>query len=174
MIQGAYIVGNEDFTYEKFFNLERKLNVIFPEEYKKFIIEMKGAEIDYEFVDDFKKQHGFLPIIIFSNGEAEARVRFDEADIFFDLENHSVFSKDYGLPKKLITFADEGAGRYFCFDFDKAKDGEVPIILLMPDAKEEIRGLYIADDFEQFLEMIGNPKIEASCHYVPYYDVEEE
>lgn len=158
--------GTADVSKEKVRNIEVELNVEFPKEYVTLIINLKCGFWKRDKFQPYLEKTGYKLNGLYHKREVVAELEtFTENIVNFDFHRDNV--KEYYLPKTLIFFASDGAGRYFCFDYALEKNGKVPIVIVMPDADAEERGRYIADDFEQFLEMLGNPEMEA-----PYYTIE--
>lgn len=88
-----------------FDSISKKYGISFPEELKQFIIERNAASPDNDCVDINGVEHVYTETLSFNENDTEGTLVFPIMDLF-DV-------------KKVIPFARDPFGNYFCFSLEK-------------------------------------------------------
>lgn len=136
--------------------LEKLYNLILPKEYTNFITRHNGARMLARIFDYFDPNR---------EGKNSDAVHFDK------LENirHSIelltcdeepdWPIEYRFEEGLIPFGDNGGGDLICFDYRKNKGTDnPPIVIWNHDMGLKHRVVFIANNFEEFINMLHEPE----------------
>ncbi|WP_435009588.1 SMI1/KNR4 family protein [Tundrisphaera lichenicola] len=115
---------------------QQKLNVVFPDDYKDFLLKFGRAKLKYDHVHGIGYGVPDLANVVLNT--------IDERDDFEPL-----------LPNHLIPVMNDGSGNHFCIDINKSRHGISPIVFWdheSRDGQSQIPEL-ISPSFEKwFLE----------------------
>ena len=136
-------------------DFERENNILFPENYKKFICEHNAAYPNNEYFDFFSPRQNAMDttnICFLGFGSAEGLV-IESQDIINN-QNYDIYGYD-----DLITFGSNGGGDYICFDYrDCGKQGEPKIIFMLHDEYDDNTNKMItydvAQSFDDFCKLL--------------------
>ncbi|MDR0695641.1 MAG: SMI1/KNR4 family protein [Holosporales bacterium] len=141
-------------------SLEKSLKIRLPEEYVQFITKHDGASLHVDVFDYFNmsksrvasdsigfKQVGTILRTINSLLEQSTNDPSDP-DIF---KFYEYFDED------IVPFGETGGGDLICFDYRNHAGNNPPIILWLHDVEEE-RISFIANNFEEFINMLHEPE----------------
>ncbi|MCQ9327736.1 SMI1/KNR4 family protein [Neisseria dentiae] len=133
------------------------LGVVFPETYISLI-----SKYDYlypeENIFDFTDYYGVK--------EERDIVFFGYKQGFLDgasIHSYSKVDDDYSYGKDIVAFGGSANGDYVCFDYRKGRENPSVVVMYHDDFYEDENGdtkmvvNYVADNFDDFLEMLHEP-----------------
>jgi hypothetical protein len=138
-------------------NLEYIQNIKLPKMYTQFIIKHNGADLKADVFDYIDPNIGNKQN---SNGIAFVKIE----TIRHRIENiQSGEEPDWDIKYRfedgLIPFGDNGGGDLICFDYRKNRDtNDPPIVIWNHDMGLEHRVVFIANNFEDFINMLHEPE----------------
>lgn len=144
-MEEKWLQTNEECTMEDIEIVENKLGIIFPSEFKIFMLKYHGS---YALIDTFdtEKEKG-KEINNFLSFDAENKNTY----ILYSLEN----IQDR-LPKNVIPFAETPGGDFICFGYSVNLENPTIIYwdheLGYEDAENST--CYVARDFDSFIESL--------------------
>lgn len=135
--------------------LEKIHNLVLPKKYVNFITMHNGARISARVFDYFD------PNIEEKNSDA---VHFNRVEKIQDLitllkyDEEPDWPVEYLFEDGLIPFGDNGGGDMICFDYrtNRATDNP-PVVIWNHDMGLEYRVVFIAKNFEEFVNMLYEP-----------------
>jgi len=136
--------------------LEKIYNLVLPEKYVNFITIHNGARILARIFDYFD------PNIGRKNSNA---VYFDKVKKIQDsitllkCDEEPDWPIEYRFEDGVIPFGDNGGGDMICFDYRKNRTTDnPPIVIWNHDMGLEHRVVFIAKNFEEFVDMLHEPE----------------
>lgn len=138
------------------FSLEKYYKITLPAIYVDFIISHNGARLNADVFDyfDYNINAENSASIAFINAEnIQHRVENIKSDREYD------FDIKYKFEDGLIPFGDNGGGDLICFDYRKNQiTDNPPIVIWNHDMGLKHRVVFIANNFEEFINMLHEPK----------------
>ena len=138
--------------------IEALYNVKLPVIYSNFIIEHNGACL-------FARIFDYQDPNVGNNKVNSNAIAFESVeDIPFHIENiksgeESNWPIQYKFEDGLIPFGDNGGGDMICFDYRKDRTTDnPPIVIWNHDMGLEHRVVFIANNFEEFINMLHEPE----------------
>jgi hypothetical protein len=138
--------------------IENKYAVKLPKRYVDFITKHNGACL-------YARVFNYMDPNRASNEFNSNSIAFDSVEeILIHIENiQSGEEPDWDIKYRfedgLIPFGDNGGGDLICFDYRKNRDTDnPPIVIWNHDMGFEHRVVFIANSFEEFINMLHEPK----------------
>ena len=134
--------------------IEKKYNISLPVSYSSFIIEHNGACL-FARIFDYQDPN----IGVYKRNSSSIAFESVE-DILFHIENIKAGEEPdwddmYKFEDGLIPFGDNGGGDMICFDYRKDRSTDnPPIVIWNHDMGLEHRVVFIANNFEEFINML--------------------
>jgi hypothetical protein len=137
-------------------SVEKRFNIMLPEEYISFITKHNAAYLKtdvFDFIDPNLCGRKSSDSFFFANAEKICyKIGLLQAD------NHE-WPLEYQFEDGLIPFGDNGGGDKICFDYRNNKITSDPqVVLWMHDMGFEHRVVFLANNFEEFINMLHEPK----------------
>lgn len=139
--------------------LEQNLKIKLPKLYTEFIVDHNGADIWARIFDYNDPNSG--------NGKNSDSIAFVNAEkIQYKIEllkyaEEPDWPIEYRFEDGLIPFGDNGGGDLICFDYRKDRETDnPPIVIWNHDMGLEHRVVFIAPNFEEFINMLHEPNDE--------------
>ncbi len=138
-------------------NIENDYRIKLPNAYAEFVLNHNGATLVNDIFDynDPNCKNG-------RNADALAFIKVDK--IKYRIDNiksgeEPDWSIEYRFEDGLIPFGDNGGGDLICFDYRKDKTTDnPPIVIWNHDLGLEHRVVFIAKNFEEFINMLHEPE----------------
>jgi hypothetical protein len=145
---------------EASFDTVNRIGTVFgirlPISYADFIIKHNGAYLKADIFDYVDPNR-----IDKKNSDGITFVRIENIEnIIFDIQSGEEPDWDikYRFEDGLIPFGDNGGGDLICFDYRKNRDTDnPPIVIWNHDMGLEHRVVFIANNFEEFINMLREP-----------------
>ncbi len=170
----------EEVSIKEFEKIEEEVGIKYPEVFKNFIIKnipegLPGprTEEGKKWFDDYGvnmkticyNQDTFTDFRKFLNfNETERIIKLYYGFTYFpDKEEYKDEGETYQYPKEILPFGSTSGGDIYCFDY-RSPDKENPAVILCRSGfghEDFGRIFYVADNFEEFLSMLGRPDREA-------------
>lgn len=148
----SWIVCYGKVTEERIEFLQEKIGIKFPHSFVNLIKECDGGvpkSSEFYFYDEYFQSKitacvgGFLNL---SSSE------------WSDFLNNYLSSPEF-FPEGLIAFAEDGGGDFICFDYRKGKNiADPPIVYWSHEADIGKDISFVANNFEEFIEMLEEPR----------------
>jgi hypothetical protein len=137
--------------------LEKIQNVILPKLYVDFISKHNGARLE---IDEFDYDDPNIKTGNNSNSIAFEKIETIQKSIeLLKYDEEPDLDIKYRFEDGLIPFGDNGGGDMICFDYrnDRTTDNP-PIVIWNHDMGFEHRVVFIANNFEEFINMLHEPE----------------
>jgi cell wall assembly regulator SMI1 len=156
--QDNILLDYGEVSAEEIKKFEKELNISLPSSYVDFVTKHNGASLnasDFDYTDPNRGGE--------KNSDGIAFVRFEE--IMHNIELQKRANKqaegriEYMFEDGLVPFGDNGGGDDICFDYrnDRATNNP-PIVIWNHDMGLEHRVVFIANNFEEFVNMLYEPE----------------
>lgn len=136
--------------------VESNLSIVFPSMYSEFICKHNVArlEADTFSYSDPNTNGKNSDSIAFENVE-----KIPESIELLKLNEVPDWDENYKFEDGLIPFGENGVGDMICFDYRKDKKTDnPPIVIWNHDMGLEHRVVFVAKNFEEFVDMLYEPK----------------
>ena len=137
--------------------LEMGQNIVLPRPYVDFITSHNGARLDAD-VFDYSDPNS-------SDGRNADSIAFEKVETIQNSINTIKSGEDpdwgpeYLFEDGLIPFGENGGGDMICFDYRKDRTtNNPPIVIWNHDMGLEHRVVFIANNFEEFINMLHEPE----------------
>jgi hypothetical protein len=137
--------------------LGKCMGVKLPEKYVRFITKHNGARLNariFDYIDSAINRPS-------SNSIAFSNVLKITDDIFSLKKQNEPDESYHYFEDKLVPFGDNGGGDFICFDYRKHDGDNPPIIIWAHDVRDNSKRIsFVANDFEEFINMLHEPEDE--------------
>jgi hypothetical protein len=140
--------------------LESNLYVRFHELYFNFIVKHNGARLNngcFNFYDNSHKRVSSESLAFLNVCQIQEDIDSLLKQSTDDPNDSDVFKFYKYFDKKLIPFGETGGGDFICFDYRNHDGDNPPIVLWIHDIPEK-RISFIANNFEEFINMLHEPE----------------